>query len=90
MLDIVPEELRRVRGWPSVVQALHDMHFPATVLGAERGRQRLMYEEFLVLQVALALRRRPTPALAAVAVEAVAAVVWILAVNGSGVGCAIG
>lgn len=58
LVDILPDELRTVREWPAVAQALHDVHFPASVEEATTARQRLVYEEFLVLQLALALRRR--------------------------------
>lgn len=58
VVDILPQELRQVRGWPTAVQALHDAHFPVTLNEALTARQRFIYEEFLVLQLALALRRR--------------------------------
>jgi ATP-dependent DNA helicase RecG len=34
------------------------VHFPATLATAEKARRRFVYEQFLVLQLALALRRR--------------------------------
>src|SRR5262249_21783977 len=34
------------------------VHFPRTLVTAERARTRLIYEEFLVLQLGLAVRRR--------------------------------
>jgi ATP-dependent DNA helicase RecG len=56
--EILPEELRAKRGLPRVDQALRDVHIPAALPHAAVARRRLVYEEFLVLQVALALRRR--------------------------------
>jgi ATP-dependent DNA helicase RecG len=58
VIDILPPELRRQRGWPDVVQALRDLHFPDSLAVAKTARRRFIYEEFLVLQVALAVRRR--------------------------------
>src|SRR5262249_20297434 len=56
--EILPEALRRRRGLPEARQALHDVHFPATLPAATAARRRFVYEEFLVLQLALAVRRR--------------------------------
>jgi ATP-dependent DNA helicase RecG len=56
--DIVPPSLLQRRDLPALVQALNEAHFPASVDAAGRARRRFVYEEFLVLQVALALRRR--------------------------------
>jgi ATP-dependent DNA helicase RecG len=58
LADVLPTELRERHGWPSVPQALRDVHRPTSTETAEHGRQRFVYEEFLILQLALALRRR--------------------------------
>jgi ATP-dependent DNA helicase RecG len=58
VLEILPAELRRRRELPEIAQALRDLHFPETLPAAQAARQRFIYEEFLVLQVALAVRRR--------------------------------
>jgi ATP-dependent DNA helicase RecG len=58
VVDVLPPELRQSRGLPEAPQALHDIHFPDTVAAATTGRRRFVYEEFLILQLALALRRR--------------------------------
>jgi ATP-dependent DNA helicase RecG len=50
--------LRRQGDWPGVAEALRAVHFPPSPEAAERARRRFIYEEFLVLQLALALRRR--------------------------------
>jgi ATP-dependent DNA helicase RecG len=58
VIDILPPELRRRHGFTEAPQALQNVHFPATVAEAEMARRRFLFESFLVLQVALALRRR--------------------------------
>ncbi len=54
----LPAELRLKRGWPTVSQALRDVHLPQTVDAGWAGRRRFVYEEFLILQLALGVRRR--------------------------------
>ncbi|HXG09038.1 MAG TPA: ATP-dependent DNA helicase RecG [Gemmataceae bacterium] len=56
--ETLPAELRQHHGWPPVQQALHEVHFPPSLPAAQTARRRFIYEEFLLLQVALALRRR--------------------------------
>jgi ATP-dependent DNA helicase RecG len=56
--DVLPEKLRERHGWPSPAEALRAVHQPASLEDAQRGRRRFVYEEFLILQLALALRRR--------------------------------
>jgi ATP-dependent DNA helicase RecG len=56
--EILPEELRHKRSLPGVHDALRDVHFPATLEEARLARRRFVYEEFVLLQLALALRRR--------------------------------
>jgi ATP-dependent DNA helicase RecG len=57
-VDIIPERLLRERHYPGLHAAFRSVHFPATLEAARTARQRFTYEEFLVLQAALALRRR--------------------------------
>jgi ATP-dependent DNA helicase RecG len=57
-VDVVPERLLRERHFPGLQAAFRNVHFPATLEAAQSARRRLIYEEFLVLQAALALRRR--------------------------------
>ncbi len=54
----LPELVRAKRAYPSVAQALWQVHFPEVVAQGVQGRRRFIYEEFLVLQTALAVRRR--------------------------------
>jgi ATP-dependent DNA helicase RecG len=56
--DLVPAALRIKRGYSAASQALWEVHFPEVLAQGIAGRRRFVYEEFLVLQVALALRRR--------------------------------
>jgi ATP-dependent DNA helicase RecG len=58
MLDILPPELRKRHRFPDAARALRDLHFPEALPDAQTARRRFVYEEFLVLQAALALRRR--------------------------------
>jgi ATP-dependent DNA helicase RecG len=58
VVEILPEGVRRERKWPAVAQALREAHFPPTLDAGRRARKRFIYEEFIVLQLALALRRR--------------------------------
>ena len=56
--EILPAHLLAKRGYPRVKDALWQVHFPDTVAQGLNARRRFIYEEFLVLQVAAALRRR--------------------------------
>lgn len=56
--EILPEELRRQRSLPDSQAALKGLHFPTDLDSAKQARRRFVYEELLVLQIALALRRR--------------------------------
>jgi ATP-dependent DNA helicase RecG len=57
-VEILPAEVRARRELPDMVRALHDVHFPASLEDAQVARRRFVYEEFLVLQLGLGLRRR--------------------------------
>jgi len=56
--DHLPMDIRLAHGYPSRSQALREMHFPGSRGRLNRARQRMAYDELLVMQVALALRRR--------------------------------
>lgn len=56
--DHVPFALRHRYGYPHRAQALREMHFPGSAGRLNRARQRMVYDELLVMQVALALRRQ--------------------------------
>ena len=56
--EFLPDDLRRMRDLPHITQAIQHLHFPQTIAQATSARRRFVYEEFLTLQVGLALRRR--------------------------------
>jgi ATP-dependent DNA helicase RecG len=57
-VEPLPGELRVRRGLSTVADAFRAVHFPATREEASAGRERLAFEELLVHQAALALRRK--------------------------------
>ena len=57
LADPVPEYLRRRRKLPPLGEAFRMVHRPPTPREAERGRRRLAYDEFLLFQTAMMLRR---------------------------------
>jgi ATP-dependent DNA helicase RecG len=56
--DILPTTLKKKRGLPDAARGLVDMHFPDSLETAQAARRRFVYEEFLLLQIALGVRRR--------------------------------
>jgi ATP-dependent DNA helicase RecG len=56
--EILPAPLRQQHNLPEAPEAIRLVHFPDTVEAAQKGRRRFVYEEFLLLQLGLALRRR--------------------------------
>ncbi|MFO0881660.1 MAG: ATP-dependent DNA helicase RecG [Gemmataceae bacterium] len=58
LIDRIPTSLREQHGWPNLVEAFRQVHFPESLEAAKLARERFVYEELLVLQVGLALRRR--------------------------------
>lgn len=56
--EIVPPGLRRRHGLPDRAAALRQLHLPDGDDAIEPARARLAYEEFLLLELAVALRRR--------------------------------
>ncbi|MCM3887228.1 ATP-dependent DNA helicase RecG [Frankia sp. R82] len=64
--DPLPAELRARRHLPELLQAYRKVHLPASRADVQLGRTRLSWDEALVLQVALARRRREVEALATV------------------------
>lgn len=55
--DPVPADLRQRRGLPGRLEALRGIHVPREMPEVYRARQRMRYEEALVLQTLLAQRR---------------------------------
>src|SRR3990170_7583044 len=56
--EILPASLRQRRGLLDRGSALRLLHFPETMEEAEEARRRLAFDEFLVLQCGVLLRRR--------------------------------
>lgn len=54
----LPVDLRRRLGLPNAVDTIHEIHFPSSDELLEGARKRLVFEEFLELQLVLALKRR--------------------------------
>jgi ATP-dependent DNA helicase RecG len=58
VIDVLPASLRVRHGYSGAKDALWQVHFPETVAQGLTARRRFIYEEFLILQVALSIRRR--------------------------------
>jgi ATP-dependent DNA helicase RecG len=56
--EILPERIRQRRRLLPAAAAYRAVHFPATLDAVAPARRRFAFEDFLVLQVGLALRRR--------------------------------
>jgi len=56
--DFLPERLRQAHRLVGRAEAMEVIHRPPDLAAADRARRRLVYDELLVLQVGLALRRR--------------------------------
>ena len=55
--DFLPEEIRLKHGYPTLKQALVDLHQPHDLEAAERARERLTFDEAFLLQLLLVVRR---------------------------------
>ncbi|GBD35797.1 ATP-dependent DNA helicase RecG [bacterium HR36] len=56
--ETLPESLRQQRQLPGIAETLRWLHQPSSLEQAQQARRRLAYEEFLILHLALAHRRR--------------------------------
>jgi ATP-dependent DNA helicase RecG len=56
--DILPEELRRQRDLLPAAAAYRTIHFPERLEDVESARRRFAFEDFFVLQLGLAIKRR--------------------------------
>ncbi len=56
--EVLPPSLRASRRLSEAARAMAQVHFPDSLADAQAGRRRFVYEEFLLLQLALGLRRR--------------------------------
>ncbi|MFO0945791.1 MAG: ATP-dependent DNA helicase RecG [Planctomycetota bacterium] len=55
--DPMPEGLRRKHGFPDLAEALRLIHAPPNNGALQRARSRMIYDDFLPLQTALAVKR---------------------------------
>ena len=65
--DYLPESVRQKYGYPTLHQALVQLHNPADLDSAEKARQRLTFDEAFMLQLLLLSRRKELKNLDAVA-----------------------
>mgnify|MGYP005837064283 FL=1 len=61
--EVLPPALLAKHKFPTREQAVRDMHCPAGQADLDRARRRLAYEELLLMELAMALRRRKRLAL---------------------------
>ncbi|MEJ6761760.1 MAG: ATP-dependent DNA helicase RecG [Candidatus Planktophila sp.] len=65
--DFLPDSIREEHGYPSLHQALVQLHSPVDLESAEKARQRLTFDEAFLLQLLLLTRRKELKNLDAVA-----------------------
>ena len=65
--DFLPDRILEKYGYPTLHQALAQLHNPADLESAEKARQRLTYDEAFLLQLLLLTRRNELKGLDAVA-----------------------
>ena len=58
LVDLLPEEIRRRYSFVSLEEALNNIHFPESFPRQREAQRRLTFEEFFLLQSALALRKK--------------------------------
>lgn len=64
--DYLPESIREKYQYPTTIQALRQIHNPVDLDSAERSRERMIYDEALLLQLLLLRRKAELRALDAV------------------------
>ena len=62
--DVLPPDLRERHALPPFADAVRETHFPTSFDTLAAARRRLVFEEFFVLQLGVALRRRTVRGLA--------------------------
>jgi ATP-dependent DNA helicase RecG len=58
VVEMLPPQIRAKRNFALVAESLWHLHFPEVLAQGLQAKRRFIYEEFLALQVALAVRRR--------------------------------
>ena len=56
--EILPPELLRKRQLLTIKQALKAIHFPSSIAELENARKRMVYEEFLLMSMAWAIKQK--------------------------------
>ena len=56
-VDVLPPSTRQLQDWMRLGEAFHEVHFPTSLAAAERARARLIFEEFLCMQLVLVARK---------------------------------
>jgi len=57
VLDILPYDIRRKNNLMVLKEAIRNIHFPVSEIVLKKARHRLIFDEFLLLQVGIALKR---------------------------------
>ena len=70
--DFLPDKIREKHGYPTLHQALVQLHKPADLDHAEMARERLTFDEAFLLQLILAKRKAALKSLDAIARPAIA------------------
>ncbi|MBI5417818.1 ATP-dependent DNA helicase RecG, partial [Candidatus Poribacteria bacterium] len=55
--DILPDELRTKYSLPAITVAIREIHFPTNFSNLKKAQERMVYEEFFMLELALGKRR---------------------------------
>lgn len=58
LVEIIPAFIREKRGLMAISDAMREIHFPTSARSLSEARRRLVYDEFFLLQVILALRQK--------------------------------
>lgn len=58
LIDWLPLEIRHRRGLIDIQAAIRNIHFPESADLKDRARRRLIFDEFFILQLGLAIRKR--------------------------------
>ena len=56
-VDVLPPSTRQGQDWMRLGEAFHEVHFPTSLQAAEQARARLIFEEFLCMQLVLVARK---------------------------------
>ena len=62
LADTLPPTIRQRQGWPTLAEAIRELHFPSSWKTLETAQRRLAFDELFTFQLALAQRRARTVA----------------------------